>query len=62
MTARRIKSLHHNLNTKNVPFHREHRAKKDRKPNARYLKEVANDYKKKLEALKLKELEAEEEE
>jgi hypothetical protein len=32
MTARRIKSLHFNLEEgKNVPFHREHRSKKGRK-------------------------------
>lgn len=31
MSARRVKSLHHNLGTKNVVFHREHRSKKNRR-------------------------------
>jgi len=32
MAARRVKSLHHNLGDRNVPYHREHRSKRGRTP------------------------------
>lgn len=55
MTARRVQSLHHNLGDKNVVFHREHRSKKNRK---KYAKDMdAQNRKRKIEALRLKELE-----
>lgn len=57
MTARRIKSLHHNLGNKNVVFHREHIAKKNRNRNVNDVSRKLR--KKKLEKLKLEELESE---
>lgn len=57
--ARRIKSLHHNLGDKNVIFHREHRAKKNRTPNGRYQKKLRADKRREIEELQLKELDNE---
>lgn len=55
MSARRVKSLHHNLGDKNVPFHRDHRSKKGREKN--YFDTSSEIRKKKLEKLKLREIE-----
>lgn len=52
--ARRVKSLHHNLQEgQNVVFHREHRSKKNR----RFKNGSLIPYKRKLEELKIKDLE-----
>lgn len=51
--SRRTKSLHHNLKNKNIPFHREHRSKRNR----RFIDDDSIGFKKKREALRMKELE-----
>jgi hypothetical protein len=53
--ARRIKSLHHHLGNKNIPLHREHRSKRGRSRHSDWAHTEI--YKKKLEELKLEELE-----
>jgi hypothetical protein len=55
MVARRIKSLRHNLiDGKDIPSHREHRSKRGR--NNKTHDVHSKRYKRKIESLKLKEL------
>lgn len=55
MTARRVKSLHHNLGEGNVVFHREHRSKKNRSFNAKDV--YARRKKERVRALKIRDIE-----
>lgn len=55
--SRRVQSLHHNLGDKNMVFHREHRSKKNRRLHGLYQKRLNNDKRKKIEEIRLRELE-----
>jgi len=50
MPSRRYHSLHHNLEEKNVVFHREHRSKKGKQPLWKLRK--GNEFRRKREQLK----------
>ena len=55
----RVKSLHQNLGDRNVVFHRNHTAKKNRRKNSKYRNLFLLEKKKKIEQLKLNEIEKE---
>jgi hypothetical protein len=65
----RVKSLSHGIKTianpfesphiKTSPYHRTHRSPKNKRPDAKYKADLARDYKKRKEEIKLTELENE---
>lgn len=58
--ARRVKSLHHNLQPgENIVFHREHRTKKNRRKLSKLWRQSLIEYKEKKLAILTKELDNE---